>query len=199
MISELTIDGFKSLHNFKLVFNRGLNVLIGPNGAGKSNICQALGLIASAAEGPVARYILSLGGAPSVFSMVCSIEKENQGRNTIDASCKGETRAEEGNVTLKYKYSFSVSFHEDLRIVNETFSLYRKSKYNRYREILTAERQDETKVAIHIRDKREIGPISIAALKKRKRVTFSLERGPLTSFLPLLSYIFFTAIRCGRT
>ncbi len=190
MISELEIDGFKSLHNFKLAFSKGLNVLIGPNGAGKSNICQALGLIASAAEGPIGEYILSLGGAASVFSTTCSIDSKKPPGSIINASCKGETKADEGNVSLRYTYSFSIILNEELRIVNEYFRLFKKFKHNRYRIILTAQRQNETKLVIHIKNQKEIGPI-FEGLKKRQRITFTLEEGPLTSslrFLGMISY-----------
>jgi predicted ATPase len=73
MITGISVNGFKSLANFNLEFSKGINVLIGPNGSGKTNICQAIGLLSAVAEGEISNYILSMGGAKSVFR-ICSIE-----------------------------------------------------------------------------------------------------------------------------
>jgi DNA repair exonuclease SbcCD ATPase subunit len=40
MIEKLKVDGFKSLKNFEIEFQKGINVIIGPNGVGK--ICMWL-------------------------------------------------------------------------------------------------------------------------------------------------------------
>lgn len=52
MISELKIEGFKSLHSLKLELGR-INCFIGANGAGKSNILEALGVLGAAASGTI--------------------------------------------------------------------------------------------------------------------------------------------------
>ena len=191
MISEFEINGFKSLQNFKLLFNKGLNVLIGPNGAGKTNICQALGLVAAAAEGPISRYILSLGGTLSTFPLSCSINSTQINESIINTSCKGETEDESENVKLRYDYAFSINFiNEELRISKEKLRLF-KLKKQRYRIILSAERKTQTDVAVHIKKSEEIGPKATEIIGKRKEFTFKLDRGPLNSFLPLLDVLFF--------
>jgi len=189
MITDFEIDGFKSLQNFSLSFNKGLNVLIGPNGAGKTNICQALGLVAAAAQGPISTYIMSLGSALSAFSLSCSTQSTQKRESHISATCKGEITHE--NVKLRYVYAFSIVFDENIRINKEKLRLFKKSKKGRFRIILDAERKSKTTVAIHIRRPEEIGPRERGILEKRKKITIGLEEGPLTGFLPLLEFLFF--------
>ena len=56
MITQLFIDGFKSLRNVKLA-PKALNVLVGPNGSGKSSVLQALLLLRQSAEGDLIEFI----------------------------------------------------------------------------------------------------------------------------------------------
>jgi len=189
MITDFEIDGFKSLRNFSLSFNKGLNVLIGPNGAGKTNICQALGLVAAAAQGPISRYIMSLGSALSAFSLSCSTESTQTRESLINVTCKGDITHE--TAKLRYVYAFSIGFDKNIRINKEKLRLFKKSKKGRFRIILGAERKSKTNVAVHIRSPEEIGPRNHGILGKRKKITFRLEAGPLTSFLPFLDVLFF--------
>ncbi len=121
MITFVRIDGFKSLQKFTMRLNNGLNVLIGPNGAGKSNICQALGLIASAAEDQLTNYILSLGGVSSVFTIKNS-EGVRDKPTLMKVFCKGEKEIKfQGKlVKIYYRYRITLSFLKNITIKSES-------------------------------------------------------------------------------
>jgi predicted ATPase len=190
LILELKVNGFKSLNNFSLRFNKGLNVLIGPNGAGKTNICQALGLLASAAEGPMSDYILSLGGAPAVFATNCTVDISSSTHRFVSAACKGETKTDDGKVILRYNYSFEIDFGEELQITKEDFRLYKKGEKNRFQIILDAKRKNISNVIIRVRNKKEIGPIETKFFNEKRQLSFNLRHDPLTSFLPIIGMVF---------
>ena len=66
MLESVTVKTFKSLEN--ITVHLGLvNVFIGPNGSGKSNLLEALGILASAADGRVDdQALLSRGVRPGL-------------------------------------------------------------------------------------------------------------------------------------
>jgi AAA15 family ATPase/GTPase len=45
MLRQINVSGFKSLDDFELKFNQGLNVIVGPNGSGKTNIINFIEFI----------------------------------------------------------------------------------------------------------------------------------------------------------
>jgi predicted ATPase len=189
LISDLHVDGFKSLSDFGLHFKKGLNVLIGSNGAGKTNICQALGLFAAAADGHISVYLLSLGGSSSIFTTDCECDIALQPKKAIKAGCVGEFT--EDDATLKYKYSISVEYTDEIRISEERFQLFKKTpKRPHYRIILDAKRSSDSKVNINIRDLNEIGLIERKAFGDKKRISIKI-RSNLETICPFLSYFSF--------
>lgn len=67
MIEEIEVDGFRSLSQFKLTLQPGLNILIGPNGSGKSNIIHFFEFLTNLCIHPLSEAINASGGAGSVF------------------------------------------------------------------------------------------------------------------------------------
>ena len=66
MLESLTVRTFKSLENVTVHLGQ-VNVFIGPNGSGKSNLLEALGILASAANGRVDdQALLSRGVRPGL-------------------------------------------------------------------------------------------------------------------------------------
>ena len=59
--------GFKSLTNFNLELNPGLNVLVGPNGAGKTNVLKFLEFLSDLCENSVSAAVSHSGGAGEIF------------------------------------------------------------------------------------------------------------------------------------
>ena len=65
-INQLSVSGYRSIRNITVEFQR-INVLVGPNGCGKSNLYQSMYLLASAANGQLARALAAEGGMPSAL------------------------------------------------------------------------------------------------------------------------------------
>lgn len=133
MISKIKVNGFKSLSDFELMFNKGLNVLIGPNGAGKSNICQSLAIIGAAANNEIVEYVLSLGGAKNIFKMG---EELNVTENpkTFKITCSGvidftdEELEKNKLIKLYYTYSLTVCIGKELTISEEELIVKRNNR-----------------------------------------------------------------------
>ncbi len=114
LITEISIDGFKSLQNFHLKIDSGLNILVGPNGVGKSNICQAISLLSHVKDGNISDYIISLGGTNSILP--------NEQCKEIKISVSGtdlNLDEEENYIDLKYKYEVTIEINDELRIASE--------------------------------------------------------------------------------
>ena len=194
MITNLYADGFKSLKKFELRLQKGLNVLIGPNGAGKSNICQALGMVAFAAEGNLSDYILSLGGASSTFTITSP--SKNKSRNNIknlNISCKGDTRFQHKKdnwISLRYQYEFKLVLDEVLRISEETLIIDKLFSNGKWRRVLSASRKESKRIIIKIHEKLA-GPMSVRLFGKKKKFEFPGNEDRLDSFFSALSSLFY--------
>jgi predicted ATPase len=62
-LDEITIRGFKSIHELNRFELKKLNVLVGPNGAGKSNFVDFFRMLRAMADGAFQSYITDHGGA----------------------------------------------------------------------------------------------------------------------------------------
>ena len=67
MIRKISVDGFRSLTDFELVIDPGLNILVGPNGSGKTNIISFFEFLSAIVSNPVSEAVSILGGAGSIF------------------------------------------------------------------------------------------------------------------------------------
>lgn len=70
MITKIEVDGFKSLTDFHLKLNSGLNILVGPNGAGKTNIILFFEFLSQLVRTPIAKAVSSVGGAGTIFKKI---------------------------------------------------------------------------------------------------------------------------------
>jgi|GEM_PF-2341340 len=194
MITFFKVEGFKSLRDFEIHFNRGLNVLIGPNAAGKTNICQALGLVAASAKATLSDYILSLGGARGTFTIEPRTGRKQHNSRAIKASVRGEIRIENQaenkgeSANLRYEYFFLVEFEKELKLICETFTLRKLMRSSKYRKILEVQRHGQGDLFITIKDRDEIGPTKIdAVLRAQKKTSFEVREFPAHSCLVYLS------------
>ena len=192
MITYLKVDGFKSLSNFEIKFQKGLNVLIGPNGAGKTNICQALSLISSASTNSISDYILSIGGLESTFTI--SKEYNTQIGKGLSILSKGEIvdKIDNKPYELKYEYSFSLLLKDKNLIINtENFKLYRLSPKNRYKLILETLLKNGFLI-IKIRDVELIGPVASKELiSKTRTLKIKIPDHYTESAIPILNSLFY--------
>jgi predicted ATPase len=62
-LDEITLTGFKSIHELKNFKLEKLNVLVGPNGAGKSNLVDFFRMLRAMADGAFQSFITDHGGA----------------------------------------------------------------------------------------------------------------------------------------
>ncbi len=65
-LKRITIKGFKSIRELDLTLSP-LNILIGANGAGKSNLISAFTFLHQMAEGRLAEYVATRGGADTII------------------------------------------------------------------------------------------------------------------------------------
>lgn len=81
MLESLTVKTFKSLENVTVHLGQ-VNVFIGPNGSGKSNLLEALGILASSANGRVDdQALLSRGvrpGLPALYKTAFPARRGNR-------------------------------------------------------------------------------------------------------------------------
>ncbi|MBF0539579.1 MAG: AAA family ATPase [Nitrospirae bacterium] len=141
MITEIAISGFKSLVDFRMTFDKGLNVLIGPNGAGKSNICYALDLFAKAAGGNVRAFLSERGGMTGCFTNTLGDRLSEKG---ICASCKGEIALSDSDEVLRYEYKVRLFIIGDtIPILHQELQL-QKGNDKKFNIILEA-KAEETK------------------------------------------------------
>lgn len=85
MITRLKVDGFRSLSNFDMRIQPGLNILIGPNGSGKTNIVSFLQFLSYMSSYSLPDAVTKAGGAGAVFQKIRSW----QYRKGLTASIEG--------------------------------------------------------------------------------------------------------------
>ncbi len=110
MITKIEVDGFKSLSNFDLNLNTGLNILVGPNGAGKTNIILFFEFLSNIFSNQIGNAISNVGGAGFIFQ---KIGKEDY-RDTIKCKIYGSYKAEmDQYIIYEYSFQIKISFEND--------------------------------------------------------------------------------------
>ena len=111
MITEITVDGFRSLSSFSMPIKLGLNILVGPNGSGKTNIILFFEFLSRIATDPLSEAISKCGGAGSIF------QKTNEGglENRFSASIEGSIHEnlERDHKEFSYIFDFTVEISEE--------------------------------------------------------------------------------------
>ncbi|MFS4468149.1 AAA family ATPase [Maribacter sp. 2210JD10-5] len=103
MISEIFIDGYRSLNNFKLNVRPGLNILVGPNGSGKTNIISFFEFLSHLSHHELHEAVSHNGGAGNIFSK----RGDTEFKDTINADIYG-CRIHNKKKYIIYNYSFSI-------------------------------------------------------------------------------------------
>src|SRR6266567_5536355 len=122
MITNIEVDGFKSLVHFRLDIRPGLNLLVGPNGSGKTNIISFLGFLAELAGNDLSSMVSHLGGSGAVFRKLGA----NRYQSQIKAKVHGKIRPDqqyrirqrtqgtsEDSRTLFFQYAFTIQLSDD--------------------------------------------------------------------------------------
>ena len=122
MITQIQINGFRSLVDFDLRLRSGLNILVGPNGAGKTNIILFFEFLSSLFSTNLTEAVNRCGGAGSIFTktidsgQIKEIHAIINGR-TISRFAKNEIRY------VHYRYEFEICLSEE-----EDFVFYKNQK-----------------------------------------------------------------------
>ncbi len=134
MITEIHVDGYKSLNNFRLGIKKGLNILVGPNGSGKTNIISFFEFLSYLADYELHQAVSRNGGAGSIFSKKGDIAFND----TIEAKIFGCRKYNEKRF-VHYHYTFSIKVdavagqlfyeyqHLQIRLSNERKSISKKN------------------------------------------------------------------------
>lgn len=110
MITQIQVDGFKSLRAFKLPLNRGLNILVGPNGSGKTNIILFFEFLSLLCQEHLGTAVSSVGGAGSIFQKI----GRDDYRNSIRCTIRGCAAAGKSNFFVyEYRFEVKISFERD--------------------------------------------------------------------------------------
>jgi predicted ATPase len=138
MITKIEVNGFKSLKDFELTLNSGLNILVGPNGSGKTNIVLFFEFLSKLVTKPVSEAITKMGGFGFIFQ-----KTENGYVDSIKVKITGNVHNKNIEHDYTYIYSFGLKILEDnesvcydiqeLVIVNEILTLtFNNSNANPY-------------------------------------------------------------------
>ena len=110
MITKIEVDGFKSLSEFELYLNSGLNILVGPNGSGKTNIILFFEFLSKLTTNQVGNAVSSIGGAGSIFKKIGS----NKYEPNINFRIYGSKNISKRKViTYEYNATVTTSFEKD--------------------------------------------------------------------------------------
>jgi predicted ATPase len=130
MITQVIVDGFRSLKDFSLLLRPGLNILVGPNGSGKTNIISFFEFLSYIVHYGSSEAINKLGGAGSVFSKRDDKSDEFQHYISIDivgAAQKGK------DAFINYQYSFKLDASSDFNEIifsEQTIKIYNAKTFN---------------------------------------------------------------------
>lgn len=189
MIEKLKVDGFKSLRNFEIEFQKGINVIVGPNGVGKTNICQALTILSSLTSNSLNEAFTQFGGVRSTFNFVdCeSLEK----KIIIEASGHTTGKYKEQTYDLEYLYTIELGLSEELSINSEVLEIKRKTPKGLYKKVLSI-KQNKKNITAKILDNELIGDFSVVKKgEKQFKIDISDNDNDRGSFLVLMSKLFF--------
>lgn len=115
MITRIEVNGFKSLNNFSLDLNKGLNILVGPNGAGKTNIILFFEFLSLSCTEHIANSISKVGGAGAVFKKISFDEYEKEFSFKVYGTKKIQKRGKSSETEyLSYEYSATILNSFDL-------------------------------------------------------------------------------------
>jgi AAA15 family ATPase/GTPase len=110
MITNIKVDGFRSLSGFSLKLMPGLNILVGPNGSGKTNIITFFEFLSNVVGHGASEAINILGGAGSVFGK--SGDASDEFGHRISAEIIGSCQKKEKEY-INYKYNFCIEASSD--------------------------------------------------------------------------------------
>lgn len=104
MIDSLKIDGFRSLIDFNIELNEGLQVLVGANGAGKSNFVEFLDFLGELYQTDLDAAMAVAEGASSIFSRENHTRDNAHLRFAITGTLQCDDEVETQHIDKVHKY-----------------------------------------------------------------------------------------------
>ncbi|KAA5803893.1 AAA family ATPase [Alkalicaulis satelles] len=146
MLTNIKVDGYRSLHEFEIALEPGLNVFIGPNGSGKTNIFAFFEFVSNLSKIGLRRAIGHSGGAPGVFSH----ENLQSGSPILNFTLYGLSKAygneaESGIKSFRYRYEGSIYFDKTIseaRFRRQSFSVKAMSRQPRTLSLIAPDNVD---------------------------------------------------------
>lgn len=117
MLTQVSVDGFKSFKEFNIELKRGLNVIAGPNGCGKTNIIKFLEFLAYLAAGSLVEGVSRAGGAGSIFRQTAKGNISSKISFRISGETKSQAHNEKKSSRVLYTYSATIEFSLDSNLV----------------------------------------------------------------------------------
>lgn len=190
MIKKLKVDGFKSLVDFEINFEKGLNVLVGPNGVGKTNIIQAMTILSSLNTNSLLDFFTQLGGVSSTFNL---IDCDNRAKKiTIQASGRTSgTLGKEEKYEVEYDYKIVLALLDELFIDSEELQIRRKDEKGKYQSVLSVN-QDHKELIAKIEQPQLIGDFKIIKKgEKELKIELNPDKFNSESLLSIMSRLFY--------
>jgi predicted ATPase len=127
MITKIEVDGFKSLKEFELNLNQGLNILVGPNGSGKTNIILFFEFLSNITRFQVGNAISNVGGAGTIFQKIGKDDYVKEIVSKIYGSFQIDSKK---SFVYEYSFTINISFEKDnVYFSNQNLKLRTASKF----------------------------------------------------------------------
>ena len=127
MITKIEVDGFKSLKEFELNLNKGLNILVGPNGSGKTNIILFFEFLSNITRFQVGNAISNVGGAGTIFQKIGKDDYVKEIVSKIYGSFQIDSKK---SFVYEYSFTINISFEKDnVYFSNQNLKLRTASKF----------------------------------------------------------------------
>jgi predicted ATPase len=122
MLTEIYVDGYRSLKDLTLNLNPGLNIFVGPNGGGKTNILSFFEFLSRLCSFPVDEAVSHHGGISRVFTRESQIKFATEMNARITGSIPLRNEA---NYVLHYRWDFQIDAKDNFdKIYFSQQSLY---------------------------------------------------------------------------